>query len=58
MARCPFLKVDDTGWFSWDWYCELTGEKIGDDSHKTKVENLCDTEYGTRYENCPTYQHR
>ena len=44
--------------FSWDWYCELTGEKIGDDSHKTKVENLCDTEYGTRYENCPTYQHR
>ena len=59
MARCPKLKTEDTGWFSWANYCEVTGIKVGDENHREKVKSLCDPdEGGYRYEDCPIYRNR
>lgn len=57
MARCPKLENKDTGWFSWQWICGVTGEIVGDENNKTKVESLCDPkDYTCKYDNCPIYR--
>ncbi len=55
MPRCPYLEYKDTGWFSYDHFCKLTGAKVGDENNKVKVEHLCDT---SDYDTCPVYKDR
>jgi len=52
MSRCPKLKVDDTGWFSYTYICSETGAKVGDENNNTKVKYLCDCD---EHYNCPIY---
>lgn len=49
---CPFLKYEDTGWFSYKHTCTATGAKIGDENNKVKVENLCKKDFYS----CPIYK--
>ena len=50
---CPFLKYVDRGGLSYDFFCKLTGQKVGDDSNKTKVEYTC---RNSNFYNCPIYK--
>ena len=49
---CPYLKYEDTGWFSYKFYCTACGQKIGDEYDKSKVENTCRGDY----DRCPIYK--
>ncbi len=55
MARCPKLETKDTGWFSYEYICDVNGMKVGDENNKNKVKTLCDC---SNYEKCPVYQNR
>ena len=50
---CPFLKYEDTGWFSYKFYCKACGRKIGDENDKTQVENTC---RNSEFYDCPIYK--
>lgn len=50
---CPFLKYEDTGWFSWKHTCTAIGQKVGDQDNKLKVENTCKN---NQFYNCPYYK--
>ena len=52
---CPYLKYEDTGWFSWRHYCKLTGMKIGDENDKAFVEKTCKNSH---FYDCPIYKKR
>lgn len=52
---CPYLKYEDTRWFSWNRYCTVPGIKIGDRHYKVKVENVCQCD---NFFNCPIYKSR
>lgn len=56
MSRCPKLEYEDTGWFSWRDYCKVTGEEVGNEHRKEKVENLCNNENCDAYKDCPVYK--
>lgn len=57
MARCPKLETIDTGWFSWENRCAITGAVVGNENDKTKVKNLCDPDdHSCQYDKCPVYR--
>lgn len=59
MARCPYLDYESTNYIfrSGDKYvCQLSGEKM--DVDDSKVEYICNADYGCKYEDCPYYQSR
>ena len=49
---CPFYEYRDTGWFSYNCVCRVTGAVIGNENNHTKVDYLCNADYST----CPLYQ--
>ena len=49
---CPFLRYEDTGWFTWRYWCTVTGQQVGDENHTTRVDCTCKK----GYENCPIYR--
>lgn len=56
MSKCPKLKYKDTGWFSWRYYCEFTGQLVGDENHKERVDNVCNSDHGCKWDQCPIYK--
>lgn len=58
MSKCPKLEYKDTGWFSWQYICSVTGKIVGDENNKTKVNHLCNSDSGCEYDNCPVYRSR
>ncbi len=55
MSDCPELKYEDTGWFSYRYYCKVTGAEIGNENKREKVDNLCKKDYDC-YKTCPLYK--
>jgi len=59
MARCPYLDYESNNYiFSYGdkYVCKLSGEKM--DVDDSKVERVCNADYGCKYEQCPLYQRR
>ena len=52
--ECPFLKYEDTGLFSWRYWCTVTGQQVGDEYNKTKVEYTCKKDCYS----CPIYKQK
>lgn len=56
MARCPRLEYESTGllYSQGYYYCDLCKKKLTED----EVKELCKTESGEKYEECPVYKFR
>ena len=50
MGRCSALEVKSDSGFSYEYYCRNSGAKVGDDSGKAKMQNLCDCD---KHYDCP-----
>lgn len=50
---CPYLKYEDTGWFSWKYICTVTGLEVGNEHNKAKVDNCCNC---SAFFSCPIYK--
>lgn len=59
MARCPYLDYESNNYVfrTGDKYvCQLCGRKM--DVDDSRVERVCNADYGYNYEQCPYYQNR
>ncbi len=51
--ECPYLKYEDGGWASYEFFCKATGQKVGDQNNKVKVEYTC---RDSHFYDCPVYR--
>lgn len=57
--RCPHLKYEDGVFCSYEYFCDVTETKVGDQNNKEKVKYLCNPDYGCRYvDECPIYKRK
>ena len=54
--NCPEHEYKDGGWTSWECYCQVTGELVGNQNDHARVDRFCMARYDTPFTECPLYK--
>ena len=53
MMNCPYLIYKDGSFLSYEYFCSVTGQKIGTEYDRVKVESTCKD---NKFFDCPLYK--